>query len=142
MAEPLTFEQLAEFIRESSGISQRKAIAPETQFERDLGITGDDGCELLEAVEEHFATPLHTEEDGYREIFSLGANEYLFHSEGGFLPLFNSQPIITLFGSESSQFGSENVRAFTVGDLYNALQKQNGNCGQQSQPSATYRHIS
>ena len=125
MGEPLTFEEIAKFVRMSAGVRETKAITPETQFERDLGITGDDGCELLEAAEEHFQITLHSEEDGYRKAFNLGANEYLFHSEGGvFLPLLNSQPIITLFGSESSQFGSENVRTLTVGDLYNALKIQ------------------
>ncbi len=121
MAEPITFEQLAAFIREEAAIRKKKAITPETQFERDLGITGDDGCELLEAVEKHFGLTLHSEENGYRKAFDLGPDEYLFHSEGGFFPLPYSPPIITLFGP---QFGTENVRVLTVGDLYSAIQKQ------------------
>jgi hypothetical protein len=46
----LTFDQFADFIRELWRVSTRKQIAPETQFERDLGLTGDDGDELLRAI--------------------------------------------------------------------------------------------
>lgn len=42
-----SFEEFVAFIRDWAGIS-RKKITPETLFEDDLGITGDDGCELLE----------------------------------------------------------------------------------------------
>jgi hypothetical protein len=122
MAESISFEQLAEFIRDSACIGSRKAIARETQFERDLGITGDDGCELLEATEKRFDVKLHSEEDGYRATFNLGPNEFLFHSEGGFmLPLYDSNPLITIFGSETVSLGDENVRAFSVGELYEAI---------------------
>ena len=122
MAADSSFEQLVNFIREWACIRARKPITRDTQFERDLGITGDDGCDLLKAVEEHFGTSLHSEEDGYRKTFNLGSNEYLFHSEGGFiLPFYDSAPLITLFGSDSASFGAENVRAFTVGELHDAL---------------------
>jgi hypothetical protein len=45
----LPFDQFADFVREWGGLSRKKKIAPESEFEADLGITGDDGCDLLEA---------------------------------------------------------------------------------------------
>ena len=39
----LTFDEFADFIREYWQVPDRKRISPETQFERDLGLTGDDG---------------------------------------------------------------------------------------------------
>ena len=46
------------------GCSVRKKILPETQFERDLGLTGDDGDDLLEATEKRFQVRLGNEEQG------------------------------------------------------------------------------
>jgi hypothetical protein len=40
----LTFDEFADFIREYWHVSDRKKVSPETQFERDLGLTGDDGA--------------------------------------------------------------------------------------------------
>jgi hypothetical protein len=51
---PPSFDELAAFVREWAGIPNRKRIAPETLFEDDLGITGDDGCELLDETERRF----------------------------------------------------------------------------------------
>jgi acyl carrier protein len=122
MAKTISFDQFAEFVREWAGLRKQKNITPETLFERDLGITGDDGCELLEAVEKHFDVTLHSEEDGYRETFNLTPGEYLFHSEGGFMPpVHESNPLISLFNSEPVSLSTENVRAFTVGELYPAI---------------------
>jgi hypothetical protein len=110
----LTFEEFAIFIREFWSVSPRKQIAPDTQFERDLGLTGDDGDELLLATEQRFGIKLGSEDTGIRETFNLGPNEYLFHSEG--LELFRSRGLISLFGSEE-----HTVRKFTVGELYHAV---------------------
>lgn len=49
-----TFDDVAEFIRDWAHISSNKQITPDTQFERDLGSTGDDGDELLEAAQKRF----------------------------------------------------------------------------------------
>jgi len=68
-----------------------KKVSEETQFERDLGLTGDDGKELLEATEKRFGVTLCSEEAGLRETFNLGSNECLFHSEGIFPLTFTSQ---------------------------------------------------
>ena len=46
----LTFDEFAAWLREYWRVPVREAITLETQFERDLGVTGDDGVELLEAA--------------------------------------------------------------------------------------------
>ncbi len=111
---PLSFDQFAEFIREYWHVSWGKSISPETQFERDLGLTGDDGADLLEATERKFGVILSDENKELRETFNLEPNEYLFHSEG--LDLFS--PFQTIFGRDVPT-----VRRFTVGELYEAVRK-------------------
>jgi hypothetical protein len=111
-----TFDEFAAFIREYWSVSDRKAIALETRFERDLGLAGDDGNDLLEATEKRFGVTLCFDDTGVRETFNLGPNEYLFHSEGigfdGVSPslLFSRGAAIT-------------VREFTVGDLFSAVRR-------------------
>ena len=96
------------------GRFEDKTIRPETQFERDLGLTGDDGADLLVATEKRFEVVLCSEGKGVRETFNLDPNEYMFHSEG-----FDIAPVfLTLFGREGPK-----VREFTVGELYEAVKK-------------------
>jgi hypothetical protein len=111
----LTFQEFASFIREYWHVSDGKNVSPETQFERDLGLTGDDGNDLLEATEKRFCVTLASEETGLRETFSLGPNEYLFHAEG-----WNPFPFrfTSLFDAVEST-----VREFTVGELFEAVRK-------------------
>jgi hypothetical protein len=45
------FEEFATFIRKYQSIPARRQITSETPFERDLGLTGDDGPDLLRAAE-------------------------------------------------------------------------------------------
>lgn len=111
----LTFDEFASFIRDYWHVPNRKAISPETQFERDLGLTGDDGDDLLKATEQRFDVTLGCEETGVRETFNLGPNEYLFHSEGW--SLFPSR-FTSLFDSIEPT-----VREFTVGELFEAVRK-------------------
>jgi len=109
-----TFDEFAEFIRQFSGISSKRIIRAETQFEKDLGITGDDGVELLEAVENQFGVCLTDSEGNLRNTFELKPNEYLFHSEGfDLLPLW-------WFGIGHKP----SVRDFAVGELYEAVYRQ------------------
>ncbi len=109
----LTFDEFAAFVRKHLSFSDRKPIRPETRFERDLGVTGDDGNDLLEATERRFGVLLCSEETGVRQTFKLGPNEYLFHSEGigpdGMAPSLLFGPTIPI------------VREFTVGELFNAV---------------------
>jgi hypothetical protein len=103
------FADLATFVRSWAQVPDEEPIRPDTQFERDLGITGDDGGDLLLAVEKHFSIPLRTKGEGYRKAFRLEDNEYLFNSEG--FPIWELLP----FAKKSV------VRAFTVGELHAAM---------------------
>jgi hypothetical protein len=111
--EALSFNDFAEFIRQWARLSRKKHIAPETEFEAGLGITGEDGSELLKAVEQRFRVTLSSDEHGYRKTFNLGPNECLFHSEG-FGPRLQG---LMIFGRPAPV-----VVTFTVGALYNAVQ--------------------
>ena len=108
-----TFEQLADLIREIIGVSNKTIIDPSTQFENDLGVTGDDGVKLLEVIEKHFGIPLTNAEGQLSASFGLKPNEYLFHSEGWSLPIW-------WFGCGHKPI----VRNFTVGELHAVLQAQ------------------
>lgn len=55
--------------------------------------------------------------NGYRKIFNLGANEYLFNSEGFSFESGNTN-MTTLFTNTNPS-----VRAFTVGELCEAIGK-------------------
>ena len=66
-----SFADLAKFIREWVALPRKKQIVPDTRFEEDLGITGDDGCELLEAIQKHFNAPLCEVGYGYRRTSTL-----------------------------------------------------------------------
>ena len=54
----------------------------ETQFEGNLGLTGDGGTDLHTATEKRFDMTFGNSETGIRETFDLRPNEYLFNSEG------------------------------------------------------------
>lgn len=110
-----TFEDVANFVRGWAFIPAKRPITLHSQFERDLGITGDDGGELLQAAQEHFEVDLADGGNGYRKIFNLGANEYLFNSEGLSFGTGGTN-MITLFANTNPS-----VRAFTVGELYEAI---------------------
>jgi len=112
-----SFEDLANFIREFAAIPRRKPIEPETLFEDDLGISGDDGCELLEATEKHFGVCLSSPEEGYRRTFDLAPHEFLFHSEGLGWDLSD---LLSLFRPNAMP---SSIKAFTVGDLFEAIKK-------------------
>lgn len=76
-----TLKDVIEFVREFSG-DHKSAITEHTLLDADLGITGDDGVELLEDAEKKFGVSFVTEERSFQETFGLGENEYLFNSEG------------------------------------------------------------
>jgi hypothetical protein len=109
--ENLQFEQFAEFIRECCCLGQDERIAPDTQFERDLGVTGGDGEDLLKEAEKLYSVKLT------RESFNLEPNEYLFGSDAAFpdlLEIFGKRPTTTL-------------RSFTVGELFEVIRKESEN---------------
>lgn len=112
-----SFDEFAEFVRDWAGLSKRKQITRETFFEDNLGITGDDGCELLEATEKKFGVCLSSPVDGYRTTFGLAPHEVLFQSEGlgwgltDILSLFRPSVVPT------------SVRVFSVGELFEAVKR-------------------
>ncbi len=110
----LTLDNLIAVIREKQGISEKKLITGYTALESDLGITGDDGIELLEEIEKQFSLSFAGEDGTIRAVFDLEKNEYLFHSEG-FNPFAS---LLLLFGIDS-----EKVKPVTVGQLYEAAVK-------------------
>ncbi len=76
-----TLEQIIEIIQDNFG-PYRKTIDGTSRVEEDLHICGDDGVELLEACEKAFSISFDTEDNSFRNRFSLAENEYLFTSEG------------------------------------------------------------
>lgn len=108
----LSFDDFAEFIRQWARISRKKKIAPETEFEDGLGISGDDASDLLRATEQRFKVALSSEEHGYRDTFNLAPDEFLFHGEG-FGP-----DLSTIVGRPEPV-----VVAFAVGALYDAVRE-------------------
>lgn len=112
----VTLEEVITVIREFHGLSEIEAIVAETQLERDLGITGDDGCELLEELEKRFSIRFSDPDGTLCEAFGLSPDQLLFHSEG-----FNPFTMIaSWFG-----FCVEDVIPLSVGDLHRVItQKQ------------------
>jgi acyl carrier protein len=102
MAKP-SFVQFANFVRAQCGISAKKNITPESKFEDDLGITGDDGYDLLKATEKHFDVRLSDALHEYSRTFDLDQAKFSFKARA-----YST----TTARSESSP----------VGDLYRAVQ--------------------
>jgi hypothetical protein len=74
--EDLTFDEFARFIREYWSVANPKQITEETQFERDLGLTGDDGNDLLSLVPRsitmgQFLNCHITQRDPLHQMFNL-----------------------------------------------------------------------
>lgn len=109
MNSEITLDRLIEFIRNHQRISKEIVIDQNSFLEKDLGITGDDGEEFLEAIERGFVVSFAGSNGTIREAFGLEKDEYLFHSEGIWFFRF----IASFFGRDV-----ENVKPLTVGELY------------------------
>lgn len=109
-----SLDDVITFIREFSR-DYRTPMDENTWIDAGLGITGDDGSELLVEIEQAFGLSLSSEERGFRDTFSLGENEYLFHSEG-FDPLCIGRFIDWLRGRPDAI-----VTDLTIGRLHQAL---------------------
>jgi hypothetical protein len=104
-----SFEEFAEVVRNYAGLKRDRHIGPETQFERDLKLTADDGADLLEDLEQHYKIDLTA------DSFDLKENECLFHSSDPEI-----YPVVqTLFGSSRTE-----VRPLTAGQLCRAVLKE------------------
>jgi acyl carrier protein len=105
-----SFDAICEIIRDQSQLRPEDRITPDTQFERDLGITGDDGAEILDRVPDYYEIRFTA------KSFDLAPNEYLFNSEG-----FD---IVPAFVRSLMRKPEPEVRSFTVGELYEAVLKE------------------
>ena len=106
---PPTIEQFTSWLRPTLSLTNKTRVTADTRLEDDLGVTGDDGVDLLLAVEKKYGISL----EPLRQTFNMQPNEYLFHGEGfgiDFLALFRlrdePKPV---------------VRVFRVGELYDAV---------------------
>ena len=109
-----SFSDVAEFVRAFAGLGRTRIIAPQTFLDADLGITGDDGSDLLLEAAEHFSSRL-LGADGYTTTFSLAQNECLFGSEG--LDLLGIGALAYRLSGQPKNV----VRDLTVGELHNAI---------------------
>ena len=101
-----SFEDLAQVVRDSARLKRDKRIDPDTQFLRDLSITGKHGIELLSAVERHYGIEFEP------ELYERMETGELIRSGGT-----DESPVIqTLFGSSVPTSPS-----ITVGQLYKAV---------------------
>ena len=105
-----SFEAFADFIRDWAQLHDDQEISPDTQFERDLGITGGDGTDLIEAVANKFGLEFSA------ESFDLRPNEFLFNAEGW--------DLLGVFWRSLRRKPEPEVRSFTVGELWDALSKK------------------
>lgn len=111
-----TLDDVITFIRADQYIGEGTPITATTLLEADLGITGDDGSELLEGLQKHFAISF-AGPGGLREAFGLQPGEYLFHSEGlGFF-----RWLAGCFGKDI-----ENVKPLSVGELHRVIERLSG----------------
>lgn len=115
MNEVPTIHDIERFVRTFAGLGAGQSVTPQTRLDADLGITGEDGDDLLRAVAEHFGAKLADPIHGYRETFSLEQNEYLFHAEG-----FDLLGVLHLLRSVLN-WPTPKVRDLTVGELHDAI---------------------
>lgn len=99
---------ISPLIRKFCGIPDSTTISENTAFEDDLGITGDDGQELLQFIENELGVSFAGGDGSITDAFNLEQDEYLFHAEG-----------LSFF----SMFQKQNVRRTRVKDIVLALKK-------------------
>jgi hypothetical protein len=109
------FQDVERFVRGFAALRHNQLVSPQTRLEADLGITGDDGDELLQSASKHFGAELAHPIRGYRDIFSLATDEYLFHSEG--FDLIGVGALVRWLWNEPRP----RVRDLTMGELHNAI---------------------
>jgi hypothetical protein len=104
----LSFQEFASTIRKLEGRPDALKIDPSTRIERDLGIVGDDGFDLLGKLENKFGFRFGANGRAPRQVFKLAPKELLFSPEGvdvvGLVLWLLRRP--------------RNVKQLTVGELY------------------------
>ncbi len=112
-----SFEEVIAVIREFAAIRPDREITTDTRVEADLGITGDDGIDLLRTVEARFDVNIGLNDGSLRSVFGLEENEYLFGSEGLEVPFLSG-----LFRWISGNTDPV-IRDLTVGELLATIQR-------------------
>ncbi|MDP1833275.1 MAG: hypothetical protein Q8K67_14560 [Geothrix sp.] len=77
-----TIDEVIELLREFTALPLRKSISSDSQLERDLGITGDDGDALLSFIENRYLFPFAPPGGTINDAFGIQMDQWLFHSEG------------------------------------------------------------
>ena len=112
-----SFEEFAEVVCRCAQLKRDTRIDPETRFERDLGMTADDGSRLLKDLEKHYGIEFGA------DSFELKKNECLFHSGDP-----DADPVVqTIFGASRTE-----VRPLTAGQLCRAVLKELGEAQKQN----------
>lgn len=109
-----TFDDVVRALRASQGIRDKVMITGATLLEDELGITGDDGCDLLEDLEQAFDMSFSDADGSLRAAFGLADDQFLFHGEGW-----------NLLGL----FREENVKPLSVGELHRVIVARQLLCG-------------
>lgn len=110
-----SLQEVEHFVRDFAGLRNDKQVTPQTRLDADLGITGDDGDDLLKAAAEHFGARLSDPVNGYRTTFSLAEDECLFHAEG--LDLIGIASLVRSLRS----LPPPKVRDLTLAELHDAI---------------------
>lgn len=108
MKSNINLNMIIELIREFRGIPTSEIINAETTLEDDLGITGDDGVELIDFIQNEAGISFVGPDGTLRDAFNLEEDEYLFNSEGFSLNFYDKK---------------EKVKDISVHDLLLALNK-------------------
>jgi hypothetical protein len=101
-----SFENLAEFVRDSVRSKRTNRIDPDTQLVPDLAITERNGIDLLRGIEKHYGIEFTS------EFYDRIRSECLIHSKNEDEP-----PMIQPLFTTSLSHGL----SFTVGQLYKAV---------------------
>ncbi|MDH3223375.1 MAG: DUF1493 family protein [Gemmatimonadota bacterium] len=112
MASTIELDDVVEFVREFTRVPPRISITADTRIEADLGVTGDDGVELLLGAEERFCADFG---DDLAGVFGLDQGQTLFNDEGTGMP--GMGVLLRLLGRGAPP----EVRDLKVGELYEAL---------------------
>lgn len=111
----LTVEDVAAFVRAFTRLSARRTIGPDTRLDADLGITGDDGDDLLVGASRHFGVDLACPDRGIARTLQLESNEHLFNPEG--VDPLGIARLVRLFRNEPEPI----FRDLTVAELHRAI---------------------
>ena len=117
--------EVIRFVRDHLGVADHVPLDSTTRLEADLGVTGDDGDELLWAAESRFGVSFGTD---LRPAFALAADETLFGPEG--VPVPGLEWLRRRLGADPPP----RVTDVTIGQLHEAIER----CAARDLPAAPY----